>query len=1048
MPPLWSFGVLGPLEVRRDAVAIAVPAAKHRIVLAALALRAGQTVPVERLIEMLWDQEPPSGARATCQAYVMRLRQTLGDPDLIRTAPGGYWLDVPKEQVDLFRFAELVVQVRETPTAQGQSALLHQALAEWRGPVLADVPSEALQRDEVPALVEQRMLALEQRIEVDLELGAHDRLVGELRALTAEHPFRERFWASLMLSLYRASRSADALQVYRELDAMLTASLGLGPGEPVRRLHEAILRKDPALDLDTAPRPSTTLPPDIGDFVGRTEEIALATELLVEQHPTSAPILVLSGPPGVGKSALAVHLARQLLHEFPDGVLHVNLHGYSISPAMTLTQAYGYLLRALGIASERVPLDPADQELLYQSLLTDKRVLLVLDNAADADHVRRLLPAEPRCAVLVTSRSDLRGLTALQGARRVRLDVLSSGEARALVAAIAGQVIDPLAGDELASLCGGLPLALRIAAANLSSRPRPDVAEYVAELRADDRLAALAVDGDESAAVLSAFAPSYRALKPDAARLFRLLGLVPGVDFTAPVAAALLDVPVGTAGRLLEQLSAASLVQQYEPRRYQFHDLLRLYAVTTAHDEDDEVARTAALRRVYEVLLQTAEAAAELLHPTLQRMPRPASKRESSLADDLEAAAWFDAEHPNLIAAVEQATTVAPEYSWHLADALRGYLSARRLDADLLSTTDTALAAAVLAEADGVLPWLRNNRGMLFWSRGDYPRAVEDLTMALAEHSVSGDRIGAAVAIGNLGVVHLELGDLDAAVAFSSEALATSRELGEQRLEAASLVVLGTIHLERGELDDATACLTEALTQCGQFGLAHTGAVARNILGGVCLRQGRIGAAFEHHRAALVELRRLRARHDEAEVLQNLGATYREAGDYGQAVAHCERALRLAVETGNLRYKADALNTLASVEHLTGDTRSAVAKHASALELSRSAGYRQGEITALIGLGRTLAPADGVLHLEAALELARSTGFRLREAQALSVLAEVELALGRFEPAAWHGAGSLEMERAMGLARGVASGVPPGEASTPRQPDVTVGAQDGDVSAR
>jgi len=1038
VPPLWSFGVLGPLEVRRDAVTIAVPAAKHRIVLATLALRAGQTVPVDRLIEMLWDQEPPSGARATCQAYVMRLRQTLGDADVVRTVPGGYRLDVPKSQVDLFRFTELVDQARQAVDARARSGLLHQALAEWRGPVLAGVPSEVLQRDEVPALVEQRLLALEQRIEADLELGAHDVLVGELRALTSEHPFRERFWASLMLSLYRASRSADALQVYRELDEMLTASLGLGPGEPIRRLHEAILRNDPELDLG-APRPltSTTLPPDIGDFVGRVDEIALATELLSEPHPTSAPILVLSGPPGVGKSALAVHLARQLLHEFGDGVLHVNLHGYSISPAVTPAQAFGYLLRALGIASERVPLDLAEQELLYQSLLTGKRVLLVLDNAADADHVRRLLPAEPRCAVLVTSRSDLRGLTALQGARRVRLDVLSSGEARALVAAIAGQVIDPSAGDELASLCGGLPLALRIAAANLSSRPRPDVAEYVAELRQDDRLAALAVDGDESAAVRSAFAPSYRALKPDAARLFRLLGLVPGRDFTAPVAAALLDVPVGTAGRLLEQLSAASLVQQYEPRRYQFHDLLRLYAVTTAQDVDDEALRIEALRRVYELFVRTAESAAELLHPTLLRMPRSRSEQPlPRLADELEAAAWFDAEHPNLIAAVEQAATVAPEYSWHLADVLRGYLSARRLDADLLSTTDIALAAAVRAEAVDVLPWLRNNRGMLFWSRGDYPRAIEDLGTALAEHSAAGDRVGAAVAIGNLGVVHLELGDLEAALAYSTQALGISRELDEQRLEAVSLVALGTIHLERGELDSATACLSEALAQCEQLGLAHAGAIARNILGGVCLRQGRTDAAFEHHRAALAVLRRLRARHDEAEVLQNLGATYREVGDYEQATAHCERALRLAVETGNLRYEADALNTLASVEHRTGGAAAALAKHASALELSRSAGYRQGEITALIGLGRTVPAQDGVRHLEAALELARSTGFRLREAQALAVLAEVELARGRSESAARHGAAALAMERAMGLA------------STPRQSDVTAGGDDGELPAR
>ncbi|HEX6342083.1 AfsR/SARP family transcriptional regulator [Umezawaea sp.] len=1033
---MWSFGVLGPLEVRREGAVVRLAAAKHRVVLAALLLRTGETVPVERLVRTLWDGAPPSGARSTCQAYVMRLRQALGGADTIRTVPGGYVLDVPREQVDLFRFTGLIGEARRAPNAQTRSALLHRALGLWRGPALADVPSEALHRDDVPALVEQRLLAVEQRVEADLELGAHDELVGELRALTAAHPYRERFWASLMLSLYRASRQADALQVYRDLDVLLAEELGLGPGDAIRGLHEAILRNDPSLDAAApagpAPRPpvGTTVPPDIGDFVGRADEIALATALLSEQHATAAPILVVSGPPGVGKSALAVHVARRLRPEFPDGVLHVNLHGYSTSPTTSVTQALGYFLRALGVSAERVPLDQAEQELLYRSLLTDRRVLVVLDNAADVDQVRRLLPAEPRCAVLVTSRSEMRGLTALQGARRVALDVLSAEEARALVAGIAGRVVDddPVAGGELTALCGGLPLALRIAAANLGSRPRPNVADYVAELRQDDRLAALAVDGDESAAVRGAFVPSYRALNPDAARLFRLLGLVPGTDFTAPTASALLGVPFGTATRLLEQLAAASLVQQYEPRRYQFHDLLRLYAVTTSQEEDDAAARTGALRRVYEQYLHTADAAAELLHPTLARLPRPEPDTVPlvpHLADECDAATWFGEERANLVAAVRQAADVAPEYAWHLTDAVRGYLHSRRLDADLLTTTNTALAAAENAGEQGVRPWLRNSRGMLFWSRGDYPAAVEDLEGALAGHRASGNRIGECVALGNLGVVHLELGDLDVAVAHSTRALAASRELGAERLEAASLVNLGSMHLERGELREARDLLTGALALCERAGLAHTGATARNNLGGVCLRQGRIAEAFAHHHAALAVHRRLRSRHDEAEVLQNLGATHREAGDYAEATRHCEQALALAVETGNLRYEADALNTLASVENRTGDPASALVKHTSALEISRSAGYRQGEITALIGLGRTVPPEEGVAHLGNALDLARRTGFRLREAQALTVLAAVEERLGLRERAAEHLATAERVQAAMGVA------------STPRQQDVT-----------
>jgi tetratricopeptide (TPR) repeat protein len=915
----------------------------------------------------------------------------------------------------------------------------------WRGPVLADVPSEVLHRDEVPALVEQRLLALEQRIEADLELGAHDELVGELRALTAEHPFRERFWANLMLSLYRASRQADALQVYRDLDVLLAEELGLSPGEPVRRLRDAILRNDAALDAatkSTAKAPTrTTVPPDIGDFVGRTDEIVLASELLTEHNATAAPILVLSGPPGVGKSALAVHLARRLRREFPDGVLHVNLHGYSTGPTMTVAQTLSYFLRALGLSAERVPLDQDEQELLYRSLLTDKRVLVVLDNAADADQVRRLLPTEPGCAVLVTSRSEMRGLTALQGARRVALDVLSEQEARTLVAGIAGSAIDddPVASGELTALCGRLPLALRIAAANLSSRPRPNVADYVAELRQEDRLAALAVDGDETAAVRGAFVPSYRALKPDAARLFRLLGLVPGADFTVPTASALLSVPFGTATRLLEQLAAASLVQQYEPRRYQFHDLLRLYAVTTSQEEDDAVARTQALRRMYEHYLHAADAAAELLYPTLVRLPRPAPDVPPlvpHLVDDLDAAAWFGEERANLVATVGQAADVAPEYAWHLTDAIRGYLHSRRLDADLLTATNTALAAAEKAGEQGVRPWLRNSRGMLFWSRGEYPAAIEDLEFALTGHLEAGNRLGESVALSNLGVVHLELGDLEAAITHSARALAASRELGAERLEAASLVNLGTMHLERGELEQANDYLVEALDLCERVGLVHTGATARNNLGGVCLRQGRIDDAFDHHHAALAVHRRLQARHDEAEVLQNLGATYREAGNYDEATKHCEQALELAVETGNLRYEADALNTLASVELRTGDPAAALRKHTSALEISRSAGYRQGEITALIGLGRTLPPEDGVNHLEKALDLAKSTGFRLREAQALTVLASVERTLGLGERADLHSTAATEMKLAMGLK------------STPRQSDVNTATEDEHIPVR
>ncbi|MFE9747001.1 BTAD domain-containing putative transcriptional regulator [Saccharothrix saharensis] len=1023
---MWEFGVLGPMIARRDGTAVTLSAAKHRVVLAALLVRPGTVVPVDALVTALWGDEPPDRARSTCQAYVMRLRQALGDGAVVRTCPGGYLLDVTPEQVDVGRFTALTKEAGVATRPEDRAELLHRALALWRGQALVDVPSESLHRDVAPALTEQRLRALAHRVDADLALGRHEELVGELTALTAEHPFQERFWAQLMLALHRCNRQADALHVYQELDRTLVEELGLRPGEEVRALQEAILKEDPALaaPVGRVVRVRPAVPPDIGDFVGRDELIREAEDRLRATGGSAAPIVVLSGPPGVGKSALAVHLAHRLNAEFPDGVLHVNLHGYSNARPTSVTQALGYFVRVLGMPAEQVPLAQDELESHYRAMLSGRRMLVVLDNAADADQVRPLLPADAACAALVTSRSELRGLTALQGARRLSLDVLTEDEARDLLVAILGAdavAAQPAASGALAGLCARLPLALRIAAANLSARPRPDIADYVAELRQDDRLAALAVEGDDSAAVRSAFSASYAALTAQARVLFRRLGLLPGTDFTAPAAAALLGVPFGTATRLLEALAAASLVQQHAPRRYQFHDLLRLYARTRAAEEEPEPERTAALRRWLEHCLHTADAAAELLNPTLSRLTRPAPTSEPVvpyLGNGAEAAAWFAAEHGNLVAAIEHAATAEPELCWHLADAVRGYLYSRRLDADLLAVTDTALAAAHGQGQRDVVPFLRNSRGMLHWSRGDYDSAVRDLDAALEGHRAVGSRTGEAVVLSNLGIVRLELGEVDTAVEHTSRALELCRELGQRRTEAATLVNLGFMHLERGELDRAEEHLHLALTLCERLDLAHTGATARNNLGGVRLRQGRLNEALAHHTAALETYRRLHARHDEAEVLQNLAATHREAGRYDEAVECGTQALELARRTGNMRYEADALNTLGSTALRSGDRATARRRHHEALVLCAHAGYAQGQITARIGLGRELRAAGqadlGQLELQAALALARESGFRLREAQALVEASLLELDLRHHDAARDLAEEALRLHREIG----------------------------------
>ena len=359
------------------------------------------------------------------------------------------------------------------------------------------MPSELLHVQEVQRLAEERLSALERLMDVELALGRHAEVIGELYALTEENRLRERFWGQLMLALYRADRQADALSAYRKVSTILREELGIDPGDGLRELHQRILvsnrtprampqpqprrPKPPAPAAWTAP---FQLPAGVPDFVGRDELIDRIRELTVgtAEHEHSVPIVVLSGPPGAGKTALAVHAAHRLRRDFPDGALWVNLRGYSTSPPLAATDALGRFLRALGVAAEHIPHEVDEQSTLLRTLLAGRKVVMVLDNAASPEHVRPLLPAESTCAVLITSRNNLSGLTALNGARRLPVEIISAAEATTLISKIIGAdrvAVEPDATEELAATCGFLPLSLRIAATNLAMSGGLSVAEYV-----------------------------------------------------------------------------------------------------------------------------------------------------------------------------------------------------------------------------------------------------------------------------------------------------------------------------------------------------------------------------------------------------------------------------------------------------------------------------------------------------------------------------------------------------------------------------------------
>ena len=588
-----SFGILGPLEVFRGGRQINVGAGKLRAFLAALLVRANQPVSMDELAARLWGEHALHGARRTLQVHALRLRRVLGDDrrrKVLRTRSDGYSIEVSPEQLDLLRFRRLHAAARSALSDGDltvEATLLRQALDLWRGRSLSDIPSDSLQREVVPQLEEDKLLVLERRLDIDLETGRGREVVSELVQLTKDHPWHERFWEQLIIALHRSGRVADALDTYRTVLRRFRAELGVEPNERLQRLQQDILAGDYPVDLragvDTEPRPSGTinqLPSAVPDFVER-REVADVVARMGATDDTAVPIVAISGMPGVGKTGLAVRAAHRLHERHPDGQLYLNLRGFSAAPPLSASEALERFLRALGVQPGLIPDDEEGRAARYRAELSGRRVLVVLDNAASAGQVRPLLPGHPGAAVLMTSRMDLRGLTATHGASRLLLDVLTPDQSAELLANLVGEervAAEPDATAALAELCAHLPLALRIAGANLAADPHGQVAEHVRNLRERNRLAQLAVHGDDLATVRAALDQSYQQLAPADQRLLHRLGDSPTRELTVSSAASLSGATPVEARSALDRLAAASLLRQQAASRYRLHELVWEYA--------------------------------------------------------------------------------------------------------------------------------------------------------------------------------------------------------------------------------------------------------------------------------------------------------------------------------------------------------------------------------------------------------------------------------------------------------------------------------------
>ena len=906
-----QFRLLGAIETRTGGGVLNVGHLRQWCVLAVLLLEANRAVPADQLVDRVWGERPPTRAKETLYGYLSRLRTALAATADVRITrrPEGYLLTVDPESVDVHRFHRLVTAARATRDGDEALHLYEQALGLWRGEAFAVLDTPWL-ADVRAALDRARLSAELDRNDLALACGRQSRVLDAMAAAATANPLDERLAGQLMLALYRAGRAGEALACYRRLRGRLADELGIEPGEPVCELNQRMLRGDPQLgavpstsDAQPAGSAPTRLvavpvprqvPAPPRTFTGRGPELA--------ELSRPAAIRAIVGPGGVGKTWLAQQWAHQHRSQYPDGQLYVDLRGFDPAGApVPASVAVRGFLDALGVAPETVPAELDAQTALYRSLVADKRLLIVLDNARDSAHVAQLLPGTAGCTVLVTSRQQLAGLVTAHGARPLALGLLAGPEARRLLAGHLGHrrvTAEPGAVDGLLHHCAGLPLALGIVAARAAVHPSLPLAALATELdEATTRLDAL--DAGELAVNLRAvLACSTGSLTPAAGRLFALLSLAPGPDAGPAAAASLAGLPLAGTRALLRQLTAAHLLAEPEPGRYRMHDLVRLYAAEQAGTLSEQ---SAAVRRVFDHYLHTAYAANRLLSPFRDAIELGAPAPGVSTApvgDHAQAQTWFTTEHANLLAAADQGGAALDTHVWQLAWTMATHLDRRAHWHDRATVHTLALAAAQrLGDRSAQAYALRGLAQAQIWF-GHYEGARVQLHRALALLDGVDDPVEQAHLHRALARSYARSGRPRQALPHDEQALRRYRAAGHRCGQATALNAIGWHHAHLSGYEQALPFCEQALVLQKEIGDRHGAAVTSDSLGYIHRHLGRYDQAVACYRWTVEVFDDLGDRYQQADALTNLGDTYAAAGQPGLARASWERSASILDELG------------------------------------------------------------------------------------------------------------------------------------------------------